>query len=78
MSLDDREWYREDAKRRSQMPDVGASSAQQHSSRRSRVLFVATKAAKPSRKGLGMWLAIGALLTQRALSIDSHNIYYVK
>jgi len=67
MSLDDREWYREDAKRRSQMPDVRASSAQQHSSRRSRVLFVATKAAKPSRKGLGMWLVIGALIALACL-----------
>jgi len=62
MSLDDREWYREDAKRRSQLPDVRPSSARQHSSRRSGVLFVATKAAKPASTGLGLWLAMGALI----------------
>lgn len=38
MSLDDRDWYREDAKRRSQLPDINQNDRKS----RSGVLFLST------------------------------------
>lgn len=48
LSLDDRDWYREDAKRRSQLPHINQNARKS----RSGVLFVSTS--KPPKR-LRLW-----------------------
>ena len=60
MSLDDRDWYREDAKRRTQLPHINHKRARS----RSGVLYVSTS---KTPKRLRLWHLVAVMLLLGAI-----------